>query len=259
MRVLLADDHRIVREGLRWMLRDEPDIDIVAEVGDGKQLLAWLRDHPDEVDVVLLDLRMPGLGGLEALERFIPSGSNPPRPAVIILSMHHEPYPGAAGHRARRSRLRAQGVRSLPHRQSIRTRLALIYMMILAAALLAFGGGIFMLLQVELQRSFAAGLVANAEHAAGALAQDVDAQGRLVVSGRLVEQLASTGGRVVVLDIAFAAQSGSSVSFEKVQRLFIDRLGSRRVAYVYHHNHDRNTDNEGDSRILLNTKAKKGS
>lgn len=83
---------------------------------------------------------------------------------------------------------------------SIRTRLALIYTGLLAVALLTFGAGVFMLLREDLLRSFDASLVANAEHAAGAFAQDIDASGRLHPVERLVEQLASTGGRVVVLD-----------------------------------------------------------
>jgi len=87
-----------------------------------------------------------------------------------------------------------------PRRQSIRTRLALIYTGLLAAALIVFGAGVFLVLRGELQRSFDAGLLANAEHAGGAFAQDIDADGRLRAPERLVEQLASTGGRVVVLD-----------------------------------------------------------
>lgn len=89
---------------------------------------------------------------------------------------------------------------SPPRRQSIRTRLALIYTGLLAAALIAFGGSVFLILRQELQQSFDAGLLANAEHAGGAFAQDVDADGELQASDRLVKQLASTGGRVVVLD-----------------------------------------------------------
>lgn len=83
---------------------------------------------------------------------------------------------------------------------SIRTRLALIYTGLLAAALLAFGTGVYLVLRGELLSSFDASLAASAEHAAGAFAQDVDATGRLLPSGRLVDQLASTGGRVLVLD-----------------------------------------------------------
>jgi signal transduction histidine kinase len=91
---------------------------------------------------------------------------------------------------------------SLPRRRSIRTRLALIYTGLLAAALIAFGGGVFLVLRQELERSFDAGLLANAEHAVGAFALDIDADGQLRADDRLVQQLASTGGRVVVLDPA---------------------------------------------------------
>lgn len=89
MRLLLADDHRIVREGLRWMLSGEPDIEIVGEVGDGGQLFDAL--DRDRVDVVLLDLRMPGLSGLEVLQRLTRCERSTPGPAVVILSMHEEP------------------------------------------------------------------------------------------------------------------------------------------------------------------------
>ncbi|HLA15605.1 MAG TPA: HAMP domain-containing sensor histidine kinase [Candidatus Limnocylindrales bacterium] len=82
---------------------------------------------------------------------------------------------------------------------SIRARLALIYTGLLAAALVAFGAGVFLVLRAELERSFDAALLANAEHAAGAFAQDVDAEGVFRPSERLVEQFASTGGRVIVL------------------------------------------------------------
>lgn len=86
-----------------------------------------------------------------------------------------------------------------PRRPSIRTRLALIYTALLAVSLLAFGAGVFIVLRNELERSFDAGLIANAEHAAGAFAHDIDASGRLRPSARLLEQFAATGGRVAVL------------------------------------------------------------
>jgi len=93
---------------------------------------------------------------------------------------------------------------------SIRTRLALIYTGLLAAALVAFGMGMYLVLRDRLEASFDAGLLANAEHAAGALAQDVDATGRLRPSDRLIRQFASTGGRVVVLDAAGQLLADSS-------------------------------------------------
>jgi hypothetical protein len=63
---------------------------------------------------------------------------------------------------------------------------------------------------------------------------------------------------VVVLDIAFAASSGSSVSFERVTRPFIDELGSRLAAWVDHHDHERHAEYAGDARFTLATKAEHG-
>ena len=91
-------------------------------------------------------------------------------------------------------------MRQAPARLSIRTRLALIYTGLLAAALVAFGTGMYLVLRDQLEGSFDASLLANAEHAAGALGQDVDPGGQLKPSDRLIDQFASTGGRVVVLD-----------------------------------------------------------
>ncbi len=85
-------------------------------------------------------------------------------------------------------------------RLSLRARLALLYTGLLAGALLLFGGGGFVILRDQLERSFDLSLQANAEHAGGAFALDVTADGRLQPSVRLLEQFASTGGRVVVLD-----------------------------------------------------------
>ena len=95
-------------------------------------------------------------------------------------------------------------------RLSIRVRLALIYTGLLAAALAFVGTGMYVVLRDQLAGSFDAGLLANAEHAASALAQDVDAGGRLRPSDRLIEQFASTGGRVVVLDAAGERLADSS-------------------------------------------------
>jgi two-component system, OmpR family, sensor kinase len=85
---------------------------------------------------------------------------------------------------------------------TIRVRLALLYTGLLAAALVAFGGGVYVVLSRELEASFDASLVANAAHAAGAVAQDLNAAGGLAPTPRIVSQLASTGGRILVLDPA---------------------------------------------------------
>ena len=86
MRIILADDHKIVREGLRWMLSDEDDVEIVGEADSGEALLK-LVDRVD-ADIVLLDVRMPGMSGLDALEIL---NDRVPDLKVIILSMHGEP------------------------------------------------------------------------------------------------------------------------------------------------------------------------
>jgi len=101
-------------------------------------------------------------------------------------------------------------VRPSARRLSIRTRLALIYTGLLAAALVAFGTGMYVVLRDRLEASFDASLLANADHAAGALAQDVDVAGRLRPSDRLVAQFASTGGRVIVFDGARTLLADSS-------------------------------------------------
>ena len=100
----------------------------------------------------------------------------------------------------------------LLHPRSIRTRLALIYTGLLAVALIVFGAGVFFVLSAQLEASFDAALEANAEHAAGAFAQDVDPAGTLNPSQRLVDQFASTGGRIVVLgpDGAVVADSAGT-------------------------------------------------
>jgi DNA-binding NarL/FixJ family response regulator len=67
IRVLIADDHQIVREGLRTVLSQEPELSVVGDAASGEEAVALARAL--EPDVVLMDLVMPGLGGIEALAR----------------------------------------------------------------------------------------------------------------------------------------------------------------------------------------------
>jgi len=83
IRVLLADDHAIVREGLKALLSREPDLQVVAEAGDGREALRLAREI--QPDVATLDLSMPLLNGLEAA-RQMASWDRGPRP--ILLTMH---------------------------------------------------------------------------------------------------------------------------------------------------------------------------
>ncbi|MFZ4623749.1 MAG: response regulator [Rhodoferax sp.] len=83
VRVLLADDHTLVRAGLRKLLESMPDIEVVGEAGDGLALLELaekLQPH-----LVLMDIAMPGLNGIEATARLVKSW---PGIRVLILSMH---------------------------------------------------------------------------------------------------------------------------------------------------------------------------
>jgi DNA-binding NarL/FixJ family response regulator len=65
IRLLIVDDHPIVRDGLRGVLDAEPDLDVVGEASDGATALAMVSHT--QIDVVLMDLRMPGMGGVEAI------------------------------------------------------------------------------------------------------------------------------------------------------------------------------------------------
>jgi DNA-binding NarL/FixJ family response regulator len=83
IRVLIADDHALVRAGMRVLLGQVPEVDVIAEASDGRETLHLIATH--QPDVVLMDITMPGLNGLEATVRV---AKEFPRVRVIILSMH---------------------------------------------------------------------------------------------------------------------------------------------------------------------------
>jgi DNA-binding NarL/FixJ family response regulator len=100
IRVLVADDHALVRAGFRSLLQGIPGVEIVAEAGDGREALRLIEAH--QPNLVLMDIAMPGLNGLEAAARV---ADQFPYVRVIILSMHaNEEYvlqalqAGAAGY-----------------------------------------------------------------------------------------------------------------------------------------------------------------
>jgi DNA-binding NarL/FixJ family response regulator len=84
IRVLLADDHSIVRAGLRRLLEDAGDMEVM-EAADGRQALKLAKDNPP--DVAVMDISMPGLDGLEAIQRL--KEQQPDLP-VLVLTMHEE-------------------------------------------------------------------------------------------------------------------------------------------------------------------------
>lgn len=85
VRLLIVDDHAVVRSGLRALLEDQPDLEVVGEAADGVEALTRCRTlHPD---IVLLDLTMPGRSGLQAiadLKRLSPA------PKLLVLTMHND-------------------------------------------------------------------------------------------------------------------------------------------------------------------------
>jgi DNA-binding NarL/FixJ family response regulator len=81
IKVLLADDQSLVRAGFRMILRAEPDIDVVGEAADGREAVAKAATH--RPDVVLMDVRMPEMNGIEAT-RQIAAGESAPR--VLVLT-----------------------------------------------------------------------------------------------------------------------------------------------------------------------------
>ncbi len=85
IRVLLADDHSIVRAGVKELLSDTSDIVVAGEAGDGHEVLAQVRER--EFDVAVLDMSMPGRGGIELIRQV---KAEKPKLKVLILSMHSE-------------------------------------------------------------------------------------------------------------------------------------------------------------------------
>jgi len=83
--LLLADDHAVVRAGLRALLEAEPDIRVVGEANDGQEAIA--RAEELRPDIVLLDISMPGMSGLEAAKEIKKAHS---RMKILILTMHED-------------------------------------------------------------------------------------------------------------------------------------------------------------------------
>jgi len=83
--ILIADDHRLFRDGLRTLLEAQKDVKVVAETTDGSETVAAAAAL--KPDIVLMDVSMPGLNGIEATRRIL---SESARPKIIMLSMHSD-------------------------------------------------------------------------------------------------------------------------------------------------------------------------
>ena len=87
IRVLLGDDHRIVREGLKQVLADAPEVQVVAEAASGPEVLDRVQALAGALDVVLLDIALPDMDGLDVLQALRRSH---PRLPVLMLSTYPE-------------------------------------------------------------------------------------------------------------------------------------------------------------------------
>ena len=99
IRVLLADDHALVREGTRRLLETESDVEVVAEAASGEEAIAAAKKlHPD---IAIMDIAMPGMGGIEATRAI--KGCCPETAILVLSAYDDEPYlvalleAGAAG------------------------------------------------------------------------------------------------------------------------------------------------------------------
>lgn len=85
IRILLADDHTVVRDGLRALLERQPDMTVVAEAGDGRECVQLAQEHSP--DVVMMDVAMPEMNGIEAARRILAANAST---AIVMLSMHQD-------------------------------------------------------------------------------------------------------------------------------------------------------------------------
>lgn len=95
LRVLIADDHPIFRDGMRALLGSVPDTEVVGEAATGDEAIAQAGDL--QPDVVLMDLQMPGIGGIEATRRILHAS---PHIRILVVTMFEDDYSVFAAMRA---------------------------------------------------------------------------------------------------------------------------------------------------------------
>lgn len=87
IKVLIVDDHKIIRDGLISILKNDNGIEIIGEAQNGKEAIAFIKSHPKKIDVILLDINMPELGGIETATLI---KEVDPEIKIIVLTMHLE-------------------------------------------------------------------------------------------------------------------------------------------------------------------------
>ena len=123
IRILLVDDHAVVREGYRRLLERRADLRVVAEAGSAEEALQIVREGLP--DLIILDLSLPGMGGIELTQRIL---QRHPEAHILIFSMHRDPLfaaqalrAGALGYVTKSSRpdVLIQAVYKVAHREKV--------------------------------------------------------------------------------------------------------------------------------------------
>ena len=89
IKVLIVDDHELVRSGISRMLADNPDLDVIGQASSGEEAIEFVRE--DRPDIVLMDIRMPGIGGLEATRRILRLDDS--IRVIVVTACADDPYP----------------------------------------------------------------------------------------------------------------------------------------------------------------------
>ena len=106
IRVVIADDHHVVRSGLERLLEGWPNVSVVGVAADGAEAVRLVSLH--QPDIVLMDISMPTMGGVEATRRIVAAW---PAIQVVVLTSFDDRLDGRRGPRRRRDRLSPQGLR----------------------------------------------------------------------------------------------------------------------------------------------------
>jgi DNA-binding NarL/FixJ family response regulator len=169
IRIVVADDHTIVREGLKQLLGATPELEVAGEAQDGHQVMQLVREL--DFDVLLLDMSMPGKSGIDLIKQV---HAEKPRLRVLVLSMHEEQQYAV---RAIRS-----GASGYLTKESASAQLV-------SAIRKVAGGGAF--ISAEVAQELALGAMPNAEGPAHAALSDREYQVfRMLASGTAVSDIA---------------------------------------------------------------------
>ena len=193
IRVVVADDHQILREGLRQLLQAGGDLAVVGEAADGHAVMEQVRAL--EFDVLLLDMSMPGKSGIELIRQV---KAEKPRLRILVLSMHEEHQYAVRAIRA--------GASGYLTKESATAQLV-------AAIRKVAGGGAF--ISAEVAERLAQEAMPNAEGPRHSTLSDREYQVfRLLVSGRSVSDIA--------VDLHLSAKTISTHKARLMEKLDVD-------------------------------------